>query len=74
MNPAVLAWALERPTTDLWRKLVGAYASGVTKVSHEGRQVEYRSLAEIERVLTTAFAATNSALRRPAKTVAVVAG
>lgn len=70
MNPAVLAWALARPADDLWRKLAGAYAAGVTRVRHDGKEVEYRSIAEIVSILNAGYAAENTQARRPAYTVA----
>jgi hypothetical protein len=70
VNPAVLSWALARPADDLWRKLAVAYASGVTRVRHDGKEVEYRSITEIASILSTAYGAENTQARRPAFTVA----
>ena len=70
MNPAVLAWALGQPAGNRWRSLAEAFAAGTTRVTFEGRTVEYRSLDEISRALATGFAAENSATRRPTTTLA----
>ena len=37
--------------------LCEAYASGVTKVTYEGKTVEYRSLADLSRAIATITAA-----------------
>ena len=47
MNPDALAWALAQPTGNRWRGLADAFTSGTTRVSFDGRTVEYRTLAEI---------------------------
>lgn len=70
MNPDVLAWALAQPAGNRWRGLAEAFAAGTTRVSFEGRTVEYRSLAEISTALAAGYAAENSAVRRPAITFA----
>ena len=70
LDPAVLAWALARPTGDRWRGLAEAFAAGTTRVSFDGRTVEYRSLAEISAALTAGYGAENSAARRPGITLA----
>lgn len=70
MDPTVLAWALARPAGDCWRGLAEAFAAGTTRVSFEGRTVEYRSLAEISAALTAGHGAENSAARRPGITLA----
>ncbi|MBX6382445.1 MAG: hypothetical protein IRZ07_05640 [Microbispora sp.] len=66
MNPDVLAWALARPAGDRWRGLAEAFAGGTTRVTFDGRTVEYRSLDEIARALAAGHAAENSSVRRPA--------
>lgn len=70
MNPAVLAWALGLPAGTRWRALAEAYAGGTTRVTVDGRTVEYRSLAEISTALATGYAAENSSARRPSTTLA----
>jgi hypothetical protein len=70
MNPAILAWALSQPTGNRWRALAEAFAGGTTRVSFEGRSIEYRSLAEISTAIATGYAAENSSARRPATTFA----
>jgi hypothetical protein len=46
-----------------------AYAGGTTRVSFEGRSIEYRSLAEISTALAAGYAAENSSARRPTITL-----
>ena len=70
MNPAILSWALGQPTGNRWRGLAEAFAGGTTRVSFEGRSIEYRSLAEISTALAAGYAAENSAVRRPSTTLA----
>lgn len=71
MDPDVLAWALARPAGDRWRGLADAFASGTTRVSFDGRTVEYRSLDEIARALGAGHAAeAPAAARRPSVTLA----
>ena len=70
LDPAVLAWALARPMGDRWRSLAEAFAAGTTRVSFDGRTVEYRSLAEIGAALTAGHGAENSTARRPGVTLA----
>jgi hypothetical protein len=70
MNPTVLAWALARPAGDRWRGLAEAFAGGTTRVTFDGRTVEYRSLDEITRALAAGHAAENAAARRPGMTLA----
>lgn len=70
MNPAVLAWALGQPAGNRWRALAEAFAAGTTRVSFDGRTVEYRSLAEISAALAAGYAAENSGARRPSATLA----
>ncbi|MBX6746440.1 MAG: hypothetical protein IRY87_30760 [Acetobacteraceae bacterium] len=70
MSPDVLAWALAQPAGNRWRGLAEAFAAGTTRVSFEGRTVEYRSLAEISTALSAGYAAENSAVRRPSITFA----
>jgi len=69
MNPAILAWALSQPTGNRWRGLAEAFAGGTTRVSFEGRSIEYRSLAEISAALAAGYAAENSSTRRPMTTL-----
>jgi hypothetical protein len=69
MNPVILAWALGQPAGNRWRGLAEAFAGGTTRVSFEGRSIEYRSLAEISTALATGYAAENSSTRRPTTTL-----
>lgn len=69
MDPAALAWALAQATTSRWRVLADAYTSGTLRVTFEGRTVEYRSLAEIERALSAGYGAETVAARRPGYTL-----
>ena len=70
LDPSVLAWALAQPLGNRWRSLAEAFAGGTTRVSVDGRTVEYRSLAEISAALTAGHGAENSAARRPGITFA----
>ena len=70
MNPDVLAWALAQPTGNRWRSLAEAFSAGTTRVSFDGRTVEYRSLDEIGRALAAGYGVENSAARRPSITFA----
>jgi hypothetical protein len=70
MNPDALAWAIAQPTGNRWRGLADAYTAGTTRVTFEGRTVEYRSLAEIGQALAAGYAAENPAQRRPSHTLA----
>lgn len=45
--------------------LEAAYVSGTLTVSYEGKSVTYRSLAELERVLSTVRAALDPASAAP---------
>lgn len=68
-----LAWAIAQAAGTRARALADAYTSGTRRVTFEGRTVEYASMAELERALTAVHqAATTAALRRPARTVAVI--
>jgi hypothetical protein len=70
LDPAILAWALALPSSNRWRGLAEAFAGGTTRVSFEGRSIEYRSLAEISTALAAGYAAENSSTRRPTTTFA----
>ena len=70
MNPNALAWAISQPAGNRWRGLADAFTGGTTRVTFEGRTVEYRSLDEIARALATGFAAENPVQRRPSMTLA----
>ena len=70
MNPEALAWALAQPTGNRWRGLADAFTSGTTRVSFDGRTVEYRTLAEIGAALAAGYASENPATRRPSLTLA----
>ena len=70
MNPDALAWAIAQPVGNRWRGLADAYTGGTTRVTFEGRTVEYRALDEIARALSVGYAAENPAQRRPSITLA----
>lgn len=70
MNPTVLAWALVQPATSHASVLAAAFTGGTTRVTFDGRTVEYRSLDELGRALSVLHAAENSAARRPSATFA----
>jgi len=70
MDPSILAWALAQPTGNRWRGLGEAFTTGTTRVTFEGRTVEYRALADIARALAAGYAAENSTARRPGTTLA----
>lgn len=68
IDPSILAWALAQPAGSRWRGLADAFTGGTTRVSVEGRTVEYRSLDEIARALIAGHGAENTAARRPSFT------
>jgi hypothetical protein len=70
MDPDVLAWALAQPTSSRAAALAAAYTGGTTRVSFEGRTVEYRSLAEIAQALAALRGAEVPSARRPGVTLA----
>ena len=70
MDPATLAWALAQPAGSRAAVLVAAFTGGVTRVTFEGRTVEYRSLDELGRAIAALFGAENTAARRPGVTLA----
>ena len=70
MDPNVLAWALAQPQGSRAATLAAAYTGGTTRVTFDGRTVEYRSLDELGRALAALHGAENSAARRPSATLA----
>ena len=70
MDPAVLAWALAQPAGSRAAVLAAAYTGGTTRVTFDGRTVEYRSLDELGRALAALRGAESSAARRPSLTLA----
>ncbi len=70
MDPAVLAWALAQPAGSRAAVLAAAYTGGTTRVTFDGRTVEYRSLDELGRALAALYGAENSMARRPSMTLA----
>ena len=70
MDPAVLAWALAQPPGSRAAALAAAYTGCTTRVSFDGRTVEYRSLDEIGQALAVLRGAENSTARRPSVTLA----
>jgi hypothetical protein len=69
LDPATLSWALAQPAGSRAAVLVGAYTGGVTRVTFEGRTVEYRSLDELGRAIAALYGAENGAARRPGVTL-----
>jgi len=49
--------------------LASAYTGGVTRVTFEGRTVEYRSLDELGRAIAALYGAENVTVRRPGITL-----
>jgi hypothetical protein len=70
MDGTILAWALARPPQDRWRALADALVAGTTRVSFDGRTVEYRSVADLARLLEAGYAAENAAPSRVSMTLA----
>jgi hypothetical protein len=69
MDPNV-AWALAPPAGTRAAVLAAAFTGGTSRVTFDGRTVEYRSLDELGRALSIVRAAENSAARRPSVTFA----
>ena len=70
MDSATLAWALAQPAGSRAAVLASAFTGGVTRVTFEGRTVEYRSLEELGRAIAALYGAENTAARRPGVTFA----
>ncbi|MGK7865196.1 phage head-tail joining protein [Falsiroseomonas sp. E2-1-a4] len=70
MDPTVLAWALAQPAGTRAAVLAAAFTGGTTRVTFDGRTVEYRLLDELGRALSVLHAAENAAARRPSVTFA----
>jgi len=70
MDPSVLAWALAQPAGSRAAALAAAYTGGTTRVSFEGRTVEYRSLDDLGRALAALRGAEMAVARRPSVTLA----
>lgn len=71
MDPVVLSWAISQAVGTAARSLSDAYTSGTLAVRFaDGRQVQYRTLADIERALAALYGVANSGSRRPAVTYA----
>ena len=70
MDPSILAWALAQPAGSRAATLAAAYTGGTTRVTFDGRTVEYRGLDELGRALAALHGAENSAARRPSVTLA----
>jgi hypothetical protein len=70
VDAAVLAWARAEAAGSDARELATAYASGIQRVRFsDGREVVYRTQAEMERAIETMFSASQSAAsRRPSVT------
>ena len=70
MDSVTLAWALAQSVGSRAAVLASAYTGGVTRVTFEGRTVEYRSLEELGRAIAALYGAENTAARRPGVTFA----
>lgn len=70
MNPTSLAWALTQSAGSRAAVLAAAFTGGTTRVTFDGRTVEYRSLDELGRALSALYAAENATARRPNVTFA----
>lgn len=70
MDPTVLAWALAQPAGSRAAALAAAYTGGTTRVTFDGRTVEYRSLDELGRALAVLRGAESAEARRPSVTLA----
>jgi hypothetical protein len=70
MDPTVLAWALAQPAGTRASVLAAAFTDGATRVTFDGRTVEYRSLDELGRALAVLRGAETTAARRPSVTLA----
>ena len=70
MDPAVLAWALAQPAGSRAAVLASAYTAGTTRVTFDGRTIEYRSLDELGRALAVLRGAEATSARRPSITLA----
>jgi hypothetical protein len=70
MDPTVLAWALAQPEGGRAQTLAAAFTNGTTRVTFDGRTVEYRSLEETARALAALHGAEVQAARRPGVTLA----
>jgi hypothetical protein len=70
MDPTVLAWALAQPPGSRAAALAAAYTGGTTRVTFDGRTVEYRSLDELARAMAALRGAELTAARRPSVTLA----
>jgi hypothetical protein len=70
MDPADLAWALAQPANSRAAVLASAYTAGTTRVSFDGRTIEYRSLDELGRALAVLRGAETTSARRPSMTLA----
>jgi len=70
MDPAVLAWALAQPAGSRAAVLASAYTGGTTRVTFDGRTIEYRSLEELGRALAALRGAETASARRPSMTLA----
>ena len=69
MESALFAWALAQPAGSRAAVLAAAYTGGVTRVTFEGRTVEYRSLDELARAIAALYGAENAVARRPGVTL-----
>ncbi|MBR0648682.1 hypothetical protein GXW78_03345 [Roseomonas terrae] len=70
MDPTVLAWALAQPAGSRAAALAAAFTGGTTRVTFDGRTVEYRSLDELGRALAVLRGAEAATTRRPSVTLA----
>jgi hypothetical protein len=61
---------LAQPAGSRAAVLVSAFTGGVTRVTFEGRTVEYRSQDDLGRAIAALYGAENTAARRPGMTLA----
>ena len=70
MGPAVLARALAQPIGSRAAILAAAYTGGTTRVTFDGRTIEYHSLDELGRTLVVLRGAEDATARHPSVTLA----
>lgn len=75
MFVTALSWAMAQPAGTPARALADAYTAGVTKVTYDGKSVDYFSVSGLERAISSLYAASLPAThRRPGVTIARLGG
>jgi hypothetical protein len=75
MFVTALAWAMAQPAESRARALADAYTAGVTKVTYDGKSLDYFSVSGLERAISTLYAVNLPAShRRPGVTIARLGG